>query len=145
MSKTAPAVGGKPLALTRVRIDKWVWAARFFKTRSLAAQAVEKGRVRIGPDGGETVKAARDVRVGDTVTVEIEQTVWEVAVVGISDVRGPAPVARLLYEETESGRARREAEGARRRLYREPGAERDGRPTKRERRTIDRFGTPDGD
>ncbi|MGI4860560.1 MAG: RNA-binding S4 domain-containing protein [Janthinobacterium lividum] len=149
MSKAASAESGKSggasLALTRVRIDKWIWAARFFKTRSLAAQAVEKGRVRVGPAGGDAVKASRDVRVGDVVTIDIEQTVWEVTVVGISDVRGPAPVARTLYEETEAGRARREAEGARRRLYREPGAEREGRPTKRERRTIDRYGTPDGD
>lgn len=149
MSKVAPAEnsksGGKSLALTRVRIDKWVWAARFFKTRSLAAQAVEKGRVRIGPDGGDIVKSSRDVRVGDLVTIDIERTVWEVAVLGISDVRGPAPVARTLYEETEAGRVRREAEGTRRRLYSEPGAERDGRPTKRERRTIDRVGTSDGD
>ncbi|MGI4860294.1 MAG: RNA-binding S4 domain-containing protein [Janthinobacterium lividum] len=137
--------GSKGLALTRVRIDKWVWAARFFKTRSLSAQAVEKGRVRVGPDGGDTVKASRDVRVGEVVTIEIEQTVWEVEVLGISDVRGSAPIARMLYAETETGRVRREAEGARRRLFREPGAERDGRPTKRERRTIDRFGTPDGD
>lgn len=127
-----------PQELTRVRIDKWVWAARFFKTRSLAAQAVEKGRVRLG---GVTVKPARDVRVGDIVTIDLDRLEWEVTVTGISDIRGPASIARTLYEETAEGKSRREAEVARRKLYREPGAEREGRPTGRERRVIDRAGT----
>lgn len=145
MSKGAHAAAPAVPATARVRIDKWIWAARFFKTRSLAAQAVEKGRVRVGPDGGEAVKAARDVRIGDVVTIDIDRTVWEVEVLGLSDVRGPAPVARTLYAETAFGRERREAEAARRRLYREPAEQRDGRPTKRERRTIDRVGMPDED
>jgi ribosome-associated heat shock protein Hsp15 len=119
-----------------VRIDKWIWAARFFKTRSLAAQAVQKGRVRVD---GEMVKPARDVRVGDLVSVWIEHTEWEMTVMGLSEVRGPATVARTLYEETAAGRERRETAEARRALYREPAAALDGRPTKRERRTIDRL------
>ncbi|CAJ8732275.1 heat shock protein 15 [Burkholderia pseudomallei] len=114
----------------RLRIDKWLWAARFFKTRSLAADAVEKGRVRIG---GAAVKPAKEVRVGDRVDVTIERVVWEI------DVRGPASVAQTLYAETEAGRAKRLAELERRRHFREPSAELHGRPTKRDRRIIDRF------
>ncbi len=120
----------------RLRIDKWLWAARFFKTRSLAADAVEKGRVRIG---GEAVKPAKEVRVGSRVDVTIERVVWEIDVLGVCDVRGPASVAQTLYAETEAGRAKRLAELERRRHFREPSAELHGRPTKRDRRIIDRF------
>lgn len=120
----------------RVRIDKWLWAARFFKTRSLAADAVEKGRVRIG---GATVKPAKDVRVGDLVAIEIERIVWEVRVLGICDVRGPASVAQTLYAESSDSQAKRTAEAERRRTYREPAAELHGRPTKRDRRIIDKL------
>lgn len=120
----------------RMRIDKWLWAARFFKTRSLAADAVEKGRVRIG---GATVKPAKEVRVGDLVTVEIERIVWEIEVLGVCDVRGPASVAQTLYAETPDSRAKREVEAERRRTYREPAAELQGRPTKRDRRVIDKL------
>lgn len=121
----------------RLRIDKWLWAARFFKTRSLASDAIGKSRVRIG---GEPVKASRDVRVGDLVEIEIDHVVWEVEVVGLCDVRGPASVAQTLYAETETGRARRAAEQERRRLFREPASALHGRPTKRDRRTIDKLG-----
>ncbi|AJX32396.1 MULTISPECIES: RNA-binding S4 domain-containing protein [pseudomallei group] len=120
----------------RLRIDKWLWAARFFKTRSLAADAVEKGRVKIG---GAAVKPAKEVRVGDRVDVTIESVVWQVDVVGVCDVRGPASVAQTLYAETEAGREKRLAELDRRRRFREPAAELQGRPTKRDRRVIDRF------
>jgi ribosome-associated heat shock protein Hsp15 len=120
----------------RLRIDKWLWAARFFKTRSLAADAVEKGRVRIG---GATVKPAKDVRVGDLVEVEIERIVWEVHVLGVCDVRGPAAVAQTLYAETPESRAKRAAEAERRRTFREPAAALHGRPTKRDRRVIDKL------
>lgn len=120
----------------RMRIDKWLWAARFFKTRSLAADAVEKGRVRIG---GATVKPAKEVRVGDLVTVEIERIVWEIQVLGVCDVRGPASVAQTLYAETPDSRAKREVEAERRRTYREPAAELQGRPTKRDRRVIEKL------
>jgi ribosome-associated heat shock protein Hsp15 len=120
----------------RTRIDKWLWAARFFKTRSLAADAVEKGRVRIS---GATVKPSKDVRVGDLVQVEIERIVWEVRVLGICEVRGPASVAQTLYAETPDSQAKRTAEAERRRTYREPAAALQGRPTKRDRRVIDKL------
>lgn len=120
----------------RMRIDKWLWAARFFKTRSMAADAVEKGRVRIG---GAAVKPAKEVRVGDLVIVEIERIVWEVQVLGICEVRGPASVAQTLYAETPESRVKREVEAERRRTYREPAAALQGRPTKRDRRVIDKL------
>ena len=120
----------------RLRIDKWLWAARFFKTRSLATDAVEKGRVRIG---GATVKPAKDVRVGDLVEIEIERIVWQIQVLGVCDVRGPASVAQTLYVETEEGKQKRQQENERRKTYREPAAELHGRPTKRDRRVIDKF------
>jgi len=124
----------------RLRIDKWLWAARFFKTRSLASDAVGRGHVRIG---GDPVKASKDVRVGDLVEIEIDHVVWEVQVLGLCDVRGPASVAQTLYTETQTGRARRAAEQERRRLFREPAAVLHGRPTKRDRRTIDKLGRED--
>ena len=124
----------------RLRIDKWLWAARFFKTRSLASDAVEKGRVRIG---GANVKPSKDVRVGDLVEIDIEQFVWQVEVLGVCDMRGPATVAQTLYAETEEGRAKRMAEAERRKTFREPAAEMQGRPTKRDRRVIDKFSRSD--
>ncbi|NUY29605.1 RNA-binding S4 domain-containing protein [Paraburkholderia sp. JPY303] len=120
----------------KLRIDKWLWAARFFKTRSLAADAVDKGRVRIG---GAAVKPAKDVRVGDLVEIEIERYVWQVEVLGVCDVRGPASVAQTLYVETAQSKEKRQAEQERRKVYHEPAAALHGRPTKRDRRTIDRF------
>jgi ribosome-associated heat shock protein Hsp15 len=120
----------------KLRIDKWLWAARFFKTRSLAAAAVDQGHVRIG---GASVKPAKDVHVGDLVEIEIERFVWQVQVLGVCDVRGPASVAQTLYAETAESKRKRQAEQERRRTYREPAAEWHGRPTKRQRRVIDRF------
>lgn len=120
----------------KLRIDKWLWAARFFKTRSLAAEAVAKGRVLIG---GEPVKASKEVRVGDLVEIDIERVIWQVAVLGVCDVRGPASVAQTLYAETDDGRKRRIAELERRKHFREPAAALHGRPTKRDRRVIDKF------
>jgi len=122
---------------TSVRIDKWIWAARFFKTRSLAAQAVQKGRVKLA---GETVKPARDVRIGDLLSIEIDRIACEVVVKGLSEVRGPAPIARLLYEETDDSIQRRADELARRKLFREPASEREGRPNKHDRRLMDKAG-----
>jgi ribosome-associated heat shock protein Hsp15 len=124
----------------RLRIDKWLWAARFFKTRSLASDAIEKGRVRIG---GADVKPSKDVRVGDIVEIDIERVVWQVEVLGVCEVRGPAPVAQTLYAETVEGREKRLAENERRKTYREPAAGLQGRPTKRDRRTIDKLSGPD--
>jgi ribosome-associated heat shock protein Hsp15 len=121
----------------RVRIDKWLWAARFFKTRSLAVQALGKGRVKVA---GETVKPAREVRADDRIELEIDGIVREIVVRAVSEIRGPAPVARTLYEETEASVARRLAETERRRLYREPAAGLAGRPSKRDRRLIGKLG-----
>jgi ribosome-associated heat shock protein Hsp15 len=124
----------------RLRIDKWLWAARFFKTRSLASDAVGKGHVRVG---GAPVKASKEVRVGELVEIEIDHVLWEVEVLGLCDVRGPASIAQTLYAETQVGRERRAAEQERRRLFREPAAVLQGRPTKRDRRTIDKLGRED--
>lgn len=119
-----------------VRIDKWLWCARFFKTRSLAAQEIDKGRVAIN---GQVVKASREVRVGDTVALRQGQVPRTVVVRGVSQVRGPAPVAQQLYEETAESISAREKAAEQRRLAPEPAAAlQDGRPTKRDRRDIDR-------
>ncbi len=120
-----------------VRIDKWLWAARFFKTRSLAAEAVDRGRVRIG---GEPVKPARNVKLNDKIFIDNGSDRWEVVVQGLSDKRGPAPVARELYRETEESIVRRENDSEARRLFPEPGSTIRGRPTKRDRRAISRAG-----
>src|SRR6476661_6856204 len=118
-----------------VRIDKWLWAARFFKTRSLAADAVERGRIKIG---GENVKPARSVKVNDRILIDNGSSRWEVVVLGLFDKRGPAPVAQALYRETEDSIAKRENDQEARRLFPEPGSTIKGRPTKRDRRAISR-------
>jgi len=120
-----------------IRIDKWLWAARFFKTRSLAADAIDRGRVRIG---GEPVKPARALKVNDKLTIDNGSDRWEVIVAALSDKRGPAPVARTLYFETDESIARRENDKEARRLYPEPGSDIKGRPTKRDRRALSRVG-----
>lgn len=119
-----------------VRIDKWLWAARFFKTRSLAQDAVERGKVTVN---GDKVKPARAVRIGDVLDIDNGSERWEVDVMNLSEVRGPAPVARNLYEETDKGVQRRADEKERRQLYREPSANLHGRPTKRDRRQLGKF------
>lgn len=118
-----------------VRLDKWLWAARFFKTRSLATDAVESGKVMVG---GERVKPARLVRLDDELTINNGSDEWEVLVLGLSDQRGAAPVARLLYAETPASVARRASAAEQRKLYREPGSMLKGRPTKRDRRQLSR-------
>lgn len=120
----------------RMRVDKWLWVARFFKTRSLATEAVNKGRVRIN---GQLCKPAKEVKVGDGVTVEMPPYQWEVDVHGMAETRGSATVAQALYAETEASRVAREAEMARRKLYQEPSAPLHGRPTKRSRRDMERL------
>jgi ribosome-associated heat shock protein Hsp15 len=122
--------------MENVRIDKWLWAARFFKTRQLAIDAIDNGRVKAG---GDRVKPARLVKLGDKLHIDNGSDEWEVLVVGLSDKRQAAPIARTLYEESQESLARREKEAERRRLFREPGAEIKGRPTKRDRRTLDSF------
>lgn len=120
-------------AAARLRIDKWLWAARFFKTRTLATDAVNLGRIHLN---GDTVKPSRELRVGDVVRIEVDRLIWEVEVLGLCEVRGPASVAQSLYRETEDSRRARDDELARRKLFREPAAELHGRPTKRDRRVI---------
>lgn len=118
-----------------IRIDKWLWAARFFKTRSLATEAVDNGKVRLD---GERIKPARNVRIGDQLVIDNGATTWEVTVQGLSDVRGAAAVAQTLYTETDASIARRQHEAEQRRFFTEPGASLKGRPTKRNRRLLDR-------
>lgn len=119
-----------------VRIDKWLWAARFFKTRSLATDAVDGGKVRVNR---ERVKPARSVKVGDTLAIDHGSTEWEVVVRDLADKRGSAAIAQTLYEETEHSIAERQKKAEQRRFFREPSEEIRGRPTKRDRRLIDKF------
>jgi ribosome-associated heat shock protein Hsp15 len=126
---------GEPVE--RTRIDKWLWAARFFKTRSLASDAVDGGKVRINDI---RVKPAKEVKVGDTLSISLGQMQWTVIVRGLADKRGPASVAQQLYEETGASRTAREAAREQARLAAEPGTALRGRPTKRDRRRMDRFG-----
>jgi ribosome-associated heat shock protein Hsp15 len=118
-----------------VRIDKWLWAARFFKTRGLAQTAIEKGHVLVG---GDRVKVARNLRLGERVSIAIGDIERQVDVLGLSDVRRAAPIAQALYQETPESIAKREAQAQRRKLYREPAREIIGRPTKRDRRDLAR-------
>jgi ribosome-associated heat shock protein Hsp15 len=121
------------MSAERVRLDKWLWAARFFKTRGLAAEAIQGGRVHVGR---ARAKPAREVRVGDVLEITAGQTSWTVEVRALSDRRGPASEAALLYAETAESRERRERLAAERRAAPTPGAEFQGRPTKRDRRRI---------
>ena len=121
--------------MERIRIDKWLWAARFYKTRSLASEEIGKGRVEVN---GQEAKPAREVKVGDTVTMRRDGIARTVVVKGVSGVRGPAPVAQQLYEETPESVAAREKAIQQRRLAPEPAhAIEHGRPTKRGRRELD--------
>jgi ribosome-associated heat shock protein Hsp15 len=117
----------------KVRLDRWLWAARFFKTRSLATEAVQGGRAHVN---GARAKPAKEVGPGDTVEVTVGQTRWTVVVRGVSERRGPAPEARLLYEETGESAARRAREADARRMAPAPGTDLGARPTKRDRRRI---------
>jgi len=117
----------------KVRIDKWLWAARFFKTRSLAGKAVNGGHVHVD---GQRVKPARPVQVGDQLQIRRGHLEFDVVVLGVSDRRGPATVARTLYEETEESIRRREQVALERRFMRPEGAAPTRRPDKRERRKI---------
>lgn len=117
-----------------VRLDKWLWAARFFKTRTLATDAVDGGKVRVN---GERVKPARGVKPGDLLDIDNGATRWEVEVRGLADKRGSATVAQGLYAETEASLARRAEAAENRRYFQEPANTIKGRPTKRDRRRID--------
>ncbi|SHH95234.1 RNA-binding S4 domain-containing protein [Pollutimonas bauzanensis] len=121
--------------MDKIRLDKWLWAARFYKTRSLAAQEIGKGRALVN---GQIVKPSREVAPGDLVRIRKEDPPIEVQVRAVSGARGPAPVARQLYEETPESAAARERAAEMRRLAPEPAHEiAAGRPTKRDRRQID--------
>jgi ribosome-associated heat shock protein Hsp15 len=117
-----------------VRIDKWLWAARFYRTRSLATDAVLAGHVQVN---GARVKPSKDVRVGDDVELRIGTVSWAVAVTGLSDKRGSATVARTLYEETPESEKARAEQALQRKLARPLGAELGERPTKQDRRRLD--------
>jgi ribosome-associated heat shock protein Hsp15 len=117
-----------------VRIDKWLWAARFFKTRSLATDAVLAGHVQVNE---ARVKPSKDVRVGDDVEVRVGTVTWTVGVTALSDKRGPAATARTLYAETPESAKAREEQALQRRLARPLGAELGERPTKQDRRRLD--------
>ncbi|MEH6416987.1 RNA-binding S4 domain-containing protein [Pseudomonas sp. CGJS7] len=138
MSKQEPTSVVPPVA--GIRLDLWLWAARFFKTRSLAKQAVETGKVEVG---GQRAKASRVVRVGDELQVTRGEEIFQVVATGLSDTRGPASVAQTLYAETEASRAAREqlraTRAAERNGYRAP----ETKPDKRARRLIKALGDID--
>ena len=122
--------------MTGVRIDKWLWAARFFKTRALAARACELGRIQ---SNGQPTKPAREVRVGDMLRITNDSGEFEFEVLALSDVRGPAPVSQTLYRETEASRELREKVAAERKAMRQWEQLPAGRPNKRDRRRIIQF------
>lgn len=122
--------------MNSLRIDKWLWAARFYKTRSLAAEEIGKNRVQVN---GQDAKASREVKPGDRVRLRQGHVECEVVVRGVSATRGPAPVAQQLYEETPDSVQARQAAALQRRLAAEPALSiEQGRPTKRDRRQIDK-------
>lgn len=115
-------------------MDKWLWAARFFKTRGLASEAIQGGRVKVN---GVRAKPAKEVRAGDRVEVRVGELTWIVLVEGVREQRGSAAQAALLYTETPESREQRELFLAQRRLAPVPGTDARGRPTKRDRRRIE--------
>lgn len=120
--------------MDKLRLDKWLWAARFYKTRSLASEEISKGRVLVNQ---QPAKPARDVAPGDVITLRKEDPPMQVRVIALSSVRGPAPVARTLYQETDDSSAARAQAAEMRRLAPEPAMDFDaGRPTKRDRRQM---------
>ena len=122
-------------AMDKLRIDKWLWAARFYKTRSLATDEINKGRVAVN---GQVVKPAREVKLGELVSLRREGLTRTVQVLAISDVRGSAPIAQLLYSETPESLQARELHSQQRRFAREPALSiAHGRPTKRDRRDLE--------
>src|SRR6266487_3433829 len=122
--------------MTSVRMDKWLWAARFFKTRTLAARACELGRIQCN---GQPAKAAREVRVGDMLRVTNDRGDFQVEILLLSEVRGPASVAQTLYRETEASRELRQKVAAERKAMKQFEELPTGRPSKRDRRKIIQF------
>lgn len=119
-----------------MRLDKWLWAARFYKTRSLATDAVDGGKVKLN---GAAVKPAKEVKPGDRIHLRAGEQDWELLVKGLNEQRRPAPEAQLLYEETAESIQRRAQAAELRKLAPSPAPEHKGRPTKRDRRLIVRF------
>lgn len=117
-------------------MDKWLWAARFFKTRSLAAKACDLGRIQ---SNGQSAKSAREVRIGDKLRVISEGGEFDVEVLLLSDIRGPASVAQALYRETEASKEQRQKLAAERKAMRQFEVLPEGRPSKRDRRRIIQF------
>jgi len=134
MSRREPAQPAA--ACERMRLDKWLWAARFFKTRQLAIEAINGGKVHVN---GHRAKPGKDIGVGTHLTITKEPYAWDITVTALHSQRRPAAEAALLYTETEESQAKRQAEVARRREERELGIPAEGRPNKRERRLIHRF------
>lgn len=122
--------------MDRVRIDKWLWAARFFKTRTLAARACDLGRIHFNE---QPVKPARDVRAGDLLQVKNDSGDFVIEVLALSDMRGPASVAQALYRETDESRAARLKAIEERRLMPHYELVTEGRPSKRDRRQLSKF------
>ncbi|MEO8738390.1 MAG: S4 domain-containing protein [Casimicrobiaceae bacterium] len=121
---------------TRIRMDKWLWAARFYKTRSLAAAAIEAGQARLAT---ERVKPGQSIRIGDDIVLRRSGLVWHIRVAGLSERRGGAPDAAKLYSEASESVAARELEAARRKAASTTAPTTDGRPTKRDRRKLQEF------
>jgi ribosome-associated heat shock protein Hsp15 len=122
--------------MTRIRMDKWLWAARFFKTRSMAARACELGRVE---SHGQPAKPAREVKAGDLLRIKNDSGEFQVEVLALSEMRGPTAVAQTLYRETPESRELRLKAAEERKLVPVFERFRDGKPSKRDRRAIDRF------
>ena len=130
------------MKIDTVRLDKWLWAARFYKTRTLAQQAVAAGRVKLN---GDRIKAAHTVKSGDGLTIRIAEFEWSIVVRALSEQRGPAPQAQLLYEESEASRAARQKSADQRRWGSEPALQLKGRPTKKNRRLLEKFAGREAD
>ena len=121
-------------SMDKIRIDKWLWAARFYKTRSLATDEINKGRIEVNQ---QTAKPSREVKTGDTVAIRREGLVRTVTVMGLSDVRGSAPIAQTLYADTPESIQAKDAYVQQRRFAKEPALSIEhGRPTKRDRREL---------
>jgi ribosome-associated heat shock protein Hsp15 len=134
MSRREPAQPAA--AIERMRLDKWLWAARFFKTRQLAIEAINGGKVHVN---GHRAKPGKDIGVGTHLTITKESYAWDITVAALQSQRRPAAEAALLFTETAESQAKRQEELARRREEREQGIPAEGRPNKRERRLIHRF------
>ena len=122
-----------------MRVDKWLWAARFYKTRSLAQQAIAAGRVKLND---ARIKPAHELKPGDALAIRVGDLEWQIMVKALSDKRGPADAARQLYEESAASRMERERRQDLRRWGAEPASSLKGRPTKRDRRRIEGFTSP---